>query len=117
MDFRYECGYVKSISNIDLGDKDIIVKCVWLHYIYCLPHVELMQLRKGFRETLQLEALISLHPEAVYTCLIASESFDVTGQYLIDAFSINYSFQGSNKRTTEEAIIMYWTDYIMDCSG
>lgn len=115
--FRFECGYSKPTSKILLSDKDKIVKAVWLHYVYFIPHAELEQLRKGLRETLQLERLMCLYPEKMYYFLASSSNFDVTASYLLDSFVIVYSEQGCNKRTSEEAVILSWTDYIMECEG
>lgn len=115
--FRFDYGYTKPTSQIQLSNIKEIVRAIWLHYVYFLPHAELEQLRKGLRETLQLETLVCLHPETIHSFLAASSDFDVTSAYLLDCFSIDYSDQGSNKRTSEEAIILNWTDYVMECAG
>lgn len=47
--------------------------------------------------------------------MVGSTTFDVTPEYILDCFMIRYSDQGSNGRTREEAIIMHWTDYVMEC--
>ena len=114
LDLRFECGYSKPSSQLTLLDRQKLVNAVWLHYVFFLPHAEL---QKGFRETLQLEALISNHPNAIYGCLVASSNFDVTPEFLIDSFTILYSEQGHNKRTAEEAIILSWCDYVMESAG
>ncbi len=72
------------------------------------------QLRKGLRETLQI---VCLHPGEMHSFLIASSDFDVTTEFLLDSFVINYSEVGSNRRIVEEALILSWTDYIMECAG
>ena len=117
LDIRFECGYTKPTNHIYLSDREKILKVVWLHYVYFVPHAELQQLRKGFRETLQLETLIYLHPEEMHSFLVASSNYDVTSDYLLDSFAIQYSEAGSNKRTVEESVILSWTDYISDCEG
>ena len=117
LEFVYDCGYTKPTFRLELSDRELLVRSVWLHYIYFLPHAELVQLKKGLCETLELDTLISLHPHEIRSCLVASKHFDITSDYLLEAFAIQYSEQGSNKRTTEEAIILHWTDYIMECSG
>ena len=43
--------------------------------------------------------------------------FDITLEYLQDAFIIQYSLNGSNNRTKEEAIVMHWFEYIYNCKG
>ena len=49
-----------------------------------------------------------MHPDCVWSLLTSSNSFNVTSSYLLDAFVILYSDEGSNKRTKEEAIVFYW---------
>ena len=57
LDLRFECGYSKPSAQLTLLDRQKLVNAVWLHYVFFLPHAELVQLQKGFCETLQLEAL------------------------------------------------------------
>ena len=79
--------------------------------------MELEQLRKGLLETLQIETFARSYPRELYGYLVGSTTFDVTPEYILDCFMIRYSDQGSNNRTREEAIIMHWTDYVMECEG
>lgn len=79
--------------------------------------MELEQLRKGLLETLQIETFVRSYPREFYSYLVGSTTFDVTPEYILDCFMIRYSDQGSNDRTREEAIIMHWTDYVMECEG
>ena len=117
LEIRFECGYPKPIDKIELSDKDELMKAVWLHYVFFVPHAELEQLKKGFRETLQMELLVCLHPHETLSFLVASSNFEVSSEYLLESLVINYSEQGCNKRTAEEAIILHWSDYISDCVG
>ena len=50
-DFRFNCGYSKPTPRIDISEKEELIRVVWLHYIFFLPHAELEQLRKGLRNT------------------------------------------------------------------
>ena len=117
LEIRFECGYTKPSSQITLFDREKIVKIIWLHYVYFSPHAELIQLRKGLRETLQLEALISVYHKEVHGFLVASSSFEVTPDFLTDSFVIHYSEQGGNKRIKEEGIILDWCEYVTECAG
>ena len=74
-------------------------------------------MRKGIHETLQLEMIISTHPKEMHGFLVASSSFDVTVDFLIDSFVIHYSEPGHNKRTYEESIMLEWCDCVMECAG
>ena len=79
LDMHFECGYSKPTSQIELSDKKQIIKSLWLHYniIFFLPNVELQQLRKGLRDTLQIESLVYTQPSVLYSFLVASSNFEV----------------------------------------
>jgi len=113
--FRYQCGYTKPATLLSLEDKDCFVRAVWLHHVLYHPHAELEQLRKGFYSTLQMQHLIQLYPKELWRLLVATNEFDVTPKFLCDAFAIQYSPNGSNCRTKEEALVMMFFEYITDC--
>ena len=92
-----------------LADKDEFIHAIWLHHVFFLPHVELEQLRKGFRDTLQVELLACLHGELLHSVLAATQAFDPTSKHLIDELIITYS------RTKEEAIMLNWSEYVNEC--
>ena len=102
---------------MELSDKDEFVRSIWLHHVLFGPYAELDQLRKGFQETLQVGLLVCLHSEEVRALLASSTLFNVTLEYLQDSFAIQYSDNGSNNRTKEEAIILQWFEYISRCKG
>lgn len=79
------------------------------------PHAELAQLRKGLYNTLQFEVLAISYPNEVKAILASSTLFDVTAKYIRDSFVVDYSPNGSNKRTKEEAIMYFWSEYISEC--
>lgn len=116
-DFRFDCGYSKATSQLELSHREELVKSIWLHYVFFKPHAELDQLRKGLRETLQLDVLAIMHPQEMRSFLVASAEYDISPDYLLDLFVIRYSEQGDNKRTSEEAVILHWNDYVMECNG
>ena len=117
-DFRFQCGYCKPTTKISIGDKDALIHAIWLHHVLFHPYAELEQLRKGLRETLQIELLVCLHAKELVGVLAASTAFDVTVEYLQGAFLVNYkSDPGANERTKEEAIVYNWYEYISDCKG
>lgn len=116
-DFRFLCGYAKPLSSISLSNKNEFITSIWLHHVYFSVHAELQQLKDGFQSTLQVGDLVRDHPDEMYALLIPSKSFEVTPDFFLDASLILYSDEGSNKRTEEEAVILHWSDYIIDCSG
>lgn len=71
-DFRLACGYTKPTHHIELKDKDDFVHSIWLHHVLFHPYAEMEQLRKGFKETLQVQLLLCVHGEAIRACLAAS---------------------------------------------
>ena len=118
-DFDYlpMCGYTRATSQVKLADVNQLVASVWLHFVKFHPQAELEQLREGLYETLSFHRLISVHPDSVWKMLASSNSFDVTPSFILDSFSIQYSHEGSNNRTKEEAIVIYWFEYVTDCRG
>ena len=116
-DFRFSCGYTKPTTLITLDDKEDLVRSIWLHFVLFQPHAELEQLRKGLYQTLRFELLVRSHPNEVWGVLAASTVFDVTPKYLCDSFAVQYSDNGSNNRTKEEAIVFYWYEYVLECDN
>lgn len=114
--FLSSCGYTKPTAFTSMDDKEDIVRTVWLHFVLFHPHAELAQLRKGLYNTLQFEVLAIQYSKEIRSLLAASTLFDVTPQYLCDAFVVQYSPNGSNKRTKEEAIVYFWFEYVSDCA-
>ena len=108
---------MKPCTQLKMVDKVMLIKSIWLHYVFCALHVELEQLRKGLLETLEIETFARSYPKEFYGYLIGSTTFDVTPNYILDCFMIRYSDEGSNDRTLEEAIVMHWTEYVMECES
>ena len=103
-DLRFNCVYTKPATRILIDDKDPFIKAIWLHYTYFLPHAELQQLQKGFRETLQMELLVCLYPDEMMSRL--------------PSFTITLMFSIPNKApTAEEAVMLNWAEYINDCAS
>ena len=94
------------------------IHSVWLHHVICLPHSELEQLRVGFNETLQVQTLVDiLYGNEIRYLLVYSNIFYVTAEFVQDSFAIDYSDNGTNSRTKEEAIILFWLEYISNCKS
>ena len=112
--FRFECGYNKPSTIISLEDKEEMVHYIWLHHVLFHPHAALEQFKRGLLETHQFQHLVKSYPKEVWGLLASSTAFNVTPQYLCDAFAVQYSINGSNNRTKEEAVVFMWYDYIID---
>ena len=116
-DFRFTCGYTKPTHLIEIKDKDDFVRRIWLHFVLYNSYAELEQLRKGFQETLQMISFVYTNGKEMRALLAPSRLFDVSVEYLQDAFAVNYSPNGSNYRTKEEAVMVMWLEYISNCNG
>ena len=79
--------------------------------------LNLEQLRKGIRETLQMEIPLCLYPNEVHSLLVPAPSLEVTASFFLDEVITVYSAEGSNKRTAEEAVLLHWSDYITEIPG
>lgn len=86
-------------------------------HVACQWATNLLQLQKGFRNTLQMELLICLHPDDVRSLLVPSTLFNVTLMFLLESFIVHYPEPGSNLHTLEEAVMLNWSEFITDCSG
>ena len=102
---------------MDISEKENIIRTIWLHYVFFRPHCELEQLCKGFRETLQVELLVCLHPEKIHGVLATSTSYEITPEFFLEEFAIHYSDAGCNNCTKEEAVILHWSEFVTDCKG
>lgn len=115
LEYRFECGYTKVLQ---FGDREDFVKAIWLHFVFFLPNSELVQLQKGFIETLKMEDLIHLHPGVVWDCLTASNCFKVTAYFLIDTFRDGTIYsEVLEEYRLEKIIIDYWTKYLLESEG
>ena len=114
-DFRFNCGYTKPTNSLDISDKEEFIQAIWLHHVFFLPHAELEQLRKGFRETLQVEIIACVHGELLHGALASTRAFEPTSRHLIDQIIVSYSHEGSNNRTQEESIMLNWSEYVGEC--
>ena len=85
--------------------------------MFYLSQSELEQFRNGFIETLGMDELIVLHPGIVWDCLIKTDCFNVTANFLLDSYVAIFSDVGSNNREAEEAIIVNWSKYVLECEG
>lgn len=114
-DFRFNCGHIKPTTAMSIDDKAEFIRSIWLHHIFFMPHAELEQMRKGFRETLQIELLVCLHGELIHSVLASTKAFDPTPKHLIDEVVVTYSPERPNKRTQEEAVMLFWSDCVCEC--
>ena len=64
-----------------------------------------------------MELLVCLYPDEIRALLVASSLYDVKASFFHDHFVVQYSEQGSNGRTAEEAVMLNWAEYINECAS
>jgi len=104
---RVAMAYTKPPHQIQLNDKEEFAHSIWLRHVLFSPYAELEQLRKGFQETLQIQLLVCVHGEEVRATFGLFHLVQRNVGYLQNAFAIQYSDNGSNKQTQEEAIVFH----------
>ena len=77
---------------------------------------ELQQFRDGLLQTLQIEHLVHDHPDIVWS-LLAHKQNELTAGYIQNLFEVQYSPKGSNDIRDEQAVIMNWYTFLMECEG
>ena len=63
-----------------------------------------------------MEMLVCLQPEEIRALLVSSSLYDVKASFH-DHFVVQYSEQGSNARTAEEAVMLNFVEYINECAS
>lgn len=117
LEIRFEAGFTKPTTSLSLEDKQDLIRAIWLQFVYFIPHAELEQLKKGFQETLKMGDLVREYPESVFHFLVPNSDYEVSADFFLNEFSIDFSVKGSNRRGDEEAVMVNWTDYILHCNG
>ena len=112
-DFLLNCGITKAPAVMKLSDKKSVISGICLHYGILESLGELEQFKRGLktaRFSSILEHSISRH-------LFIYHHEKITADFIQDLFEVQYSLPGSNKRFTEEAIVMNWLSYLNDLEG
>lgn len=114
-EFRYACGVTKPCIRIPYSDKEKIIEAIGLHYSVLASLAELEQLRRGL--TIQkFGSLMQSHPSTLHKAFRPPE-IQITSDIIQDLFVPSFSPSGSNKRNTEEAIVMTWIRYLQHLEG
>ena len=105
-----KCG-LNTSNYTSFRKKAELLNAIWLYFVFFEAQVELQQFRKGFRETLQMEVLLSQYPLEIRALLVPS-NYKITARNLLDLFTVNFSDTETN-RCLEDQIIAYWRRYIV----
>ena len=81
-----------------------------LHYSVLVSLAELEQLRRGL-SLLKFDSLMNLYPDILKKAFQPPE-IKITRDYVQDLFVPEFSLDGSNNKTTEEAIMIMWVRYL-----
>ena len=114
-EFRYDCGVSKPAVNITLAEKERVIEAICLHYTVLVSMAELEQLRCGFAIQ-KFDALMESSPHVIRKCFQPPECH-ITSSYIQYLFKPEFSPRGSNKRETEEALVMAWIHYLQNLEG
>ena len=114
-EFRYACGLTKPSMRIPFSDKDKVVTDISLHCSVLASLAELEQLRRGL--TIQkFASLMECYP-AVLKKAFRPPEVQITSDIIQDLYVPSFSPKGSNRRNTEEAILMTWIRYLQSLEG
>ena len=67
--------------------------------------------------TLNFSQLIGANHNAVWYLFTSKGHRSLSTSFMQEIFLMQYSPDGSNSRTHEEAVIMNWFNYLQDCVG
>ena len=112
-DFRYECGYTKPTSSLNISSRDDIVCCLALHYTVYALKAELDQIKEG----LQIGGLIWTEDEAGSLMGLFCEEtspIPLTAAQISALFPPTFSEEGSNCREAEEEMTLHWGYFLRD---
>ena len=98
-----------------LDNIQTFVRAIWLATFHCLQ----MLWRGSAAEEWTLEHfshLVTANPQAIRSLFVSREQ-NLTAIDMQELFDVQYSPQGSNKRSHEEAVIINWFNLLQDCEG
>ncbi|TRY65131.1 hypothetical protein DNTS_022286, partial [Danionella cerebrum] len=96
----------------DLSERTSLVQSAGEFYLKGRVQVALDQLSEGFK-TLGLLEELQKHPALFYDMFV-KEQRPLLAKDLSSLFQVDFSPQGSNKRSLENRTICYWRDWLID---
>ena len=109
--FRFEAGYTKPVVSFE--NKAELIRCICLHYLVISTLPEIDQFIEGLKTSGVLE-FIRNNPNQSRKLLQLNEDQRLTAEIVDELFHFSFSEEGSNKRTSEEAIAFNFTHYLED---
>ena len=111
--FRFEAGYTKPVVSFE--NKAELIRCICLHYLVISTLPEIDQFIEGLKTSGVLE-FIRNNPNQSRKLLQLNEDQRLTAEIVDELFHFSFS-EGSNKRTSEEAIAFNFTHYLEDIAA
>ena len=109
-DFRYICGVSKPVVRIPFSEKEKVISAMCLHYTILVSLGELEQLRRGLSMQ-RFNYLMDSFP-IVLRKAFEPPKYEISSELIQDMLLAEFSPKGCNQRTTEEAILMCWIQYL-----
>ena len=98
-----------------LEDKNRIAIDLAKHFIIYSSKAELDQFQRGL-ETLNVLTFMRKHA-AYVKLLFAANTSVLTAQAMLALFEVNWSLPGCPQREREEAVLVAWSEYVMNIEG
>lgn len=111
-DFRFDIGISQPVQKYQLSKKSEIVSCMSKHFAILQVKAELDQILCGLSETLNALELIRKNSMLFKPLFVHFDRPALTADQLFDMLLPKYSPNGSNLREKEEAVTMFWLDFL-----
>lgn len=112
-DFHFTSGITK--PTVHFLDKQWIVNAMCLHYSVLVSLAELEQLCRGLAIQ-KFDSLMESYPQ-LFRKAFQTPQCKIISKYIQDLFVTGFSPMGSNKRPTEEAMMIIWICYLQYLEG
>ena len=113
---RYNIGIGQLSSSLNFCDLDRIVQAFATHFAVICVKAELDQLADGLK-TLDIFDLLRSNPNKMRQLFVNENPDSLTADKMLDMFLSNLSPLGSNRRESEEAVVMKWVNYLQMIEG
>lgn len=115
-DMRYSIGIGQPSSSLQYDDLDRIVQAFATHFSIVCVKAELDQLTEGLN-ALGILDLIRSNPNKMRQLFFSGNEVSLTADKMLAMFHSNLSPLGSNRRESEEAVLMKWVNYLQKIEG
>ena len=113
--YRFDVGVAPPSSTFQIDDKNKIAVDLAKHFIIYSSKAELDQFQSGL-ETLDTLNFMKKHAVTIKS-LFAQRATELTAQAMLTLFEINWSQSGTTARGIEEAVIVAWSEYVLNMNG